>query len=156
MQVRIGPGLQQSGGNIVASRAGVVRLAAGGKVWLDGRQKRCAVQLLSELRGDPFGLGSAPRQHEMRFACGMGAGYSRIPADTWRGILRARLVRQELRLKAFSATRSWLRCSASPAARQQRAMYSNSGECLAASSVIRWRRQSPVVGTILEKHPAML
>jgi len=41
LQVRIGPGLQQSGGHIVASRAGVLRAAPGGKLWLDGRQKRC-------------------------------------------------------------------------------------------------------------------
>lgn len=40
MQVRIGPGLQQAGGRIVADRAGVVRAAPGGKLWLDARQKR--------------------------------------------------------------------------------------------------------------------
>jgi hypothetical protein len=39
-QVRIGPGLQQADGRIVADRAGVVRSAPGGKLWLDVRQKR--------------------------------------------------------------------------------------------------------------------
>ena len=38
--MRIGPGLQQADGRIVADRAGVVRSAPGGKLWLDVRQKR--------------------------------------------------------------------------------------------------------------------
>lgn len=41
-QIRIGPGLQQQGSDIVANRPGVVRVAAGSKVWLDSRQRRCA------------------------------------------------------------------------------------------------------------------
>lgn len=45
-QVRIGPGLQQQGGTIVASRPGVVRAAANGKVWLDSRQRRRAASII--------------------------------------------------------------------------------------------------------------
>ena len=41
-QVRIGPGLQQRGGVVMAIRPGVVRTAANGKVWLDSRQRRWA------------------------------------------------------------------------------------------------------------------
>ena len=39
-QVRIGPGLQHVGDSIVVSRAGVLRGAKGGRLWLEGRQMR--------------------------------------------------------------------------------------------------------------------
>lgn len=39
-QVRVGPGIQQLGGALVASRPGIVRASAAGKVWLESRQRR--------------------------------------------------------------------------------------------------------------------
>lgn len=39
-QVRIGPGLQQQGEALVASLPGILRSTAGGKLWLEARQRR--------------------------------------------------------------------------------------------------------------------
>ena len=38
--VRVGMGLQQSGGALVTNRAGVLRQTKGGKLWVEGSQKR--------------------------------------------------------------------------------------------------------------------
>ena len=38
--VRIGGGVQQEGGALVAVRAGVLRQAPSGKLWVEARQKR--------------------------------------------------------------------------------------------------------------------
>ncbi|KAJ3163506.1 exosome non-catalytic core subunit rrp40 [Geranomyces michiganensis] len=39
-KVRVGPGLQQEQGDLVAVKAGVLRKAGGNKYWIDGTQKR--------------------------------------------------------------------------------------------------------------------
>jgi len=38
--VRVGAGLQQAGGALVTNRGGVLRQTKGGKLWVDGSQKR--------------------------------------------------------------------------------------------------------------------
>ena len=38
--VRVGAGLQQSGGALVTNRGGVLRQTKGGKLWVEGSQKR--------------------------------------------------------------------------------------------------------------------
>lgn len=38
--VRVGAGLQQSGGALVTNRGGVLRQTKAGKLWVDGSQKR--------------------------------------------------------------------------------------------------------------------
>ncbi|KAJ3162565.1 exosome non-catalytic core subunit rrp40 [Geranomyces variabilis] len=40
IKVRVGPGLQQEQGDLVAVKAGVLKQAAGNKYWIDGSQKR--------------------------------------------------------------------------------------------------------------------
>jgi hypothetical protein len=40
--VRVGAGLQQNGAALVTNRAGVLRRTKGGKLWVEGSQKRCA------------------------------------------------------------------------------------------------------------------
>jgi hypothetical protein len=44
--VRIGGGVQQEGEVLVATKAGVVQQAKGGKLWVEARQKRCVVLVL--------------------------------------------------------------------------------------------------------------
>ena len=40
--VRVGAGLRQAGGALVTDRGGVLRRTRGGKLWVEGSQKRCA------------------------------------------------------------------------------------------------------------------
>jgi exosome complex RNA-binding protein Rrp4 len=41
--IRIGSGLRTQEGFVVSQKCGVVRQTRNGKIWLEGRQKRCAV-----------------------------------------------------------------------------------------------------------------
>ena len=40
-QVRVGAGLHAEGGHLRTTRAGVLRRTKAGKLWVQGRQKRC-------------------------------------------------------------------------------------------------------------------
>ena len=41
-RLRVGGGLQPDGEHLVASKAGILRASKAGKLWVEGRQKRCA------------------------------------------------------------------------------------------------------------------
>lgn len=42
-EVRVGSGITQAGGALRATKAGVVQAARGGKLWVQGTQRRCVV-----------------------------------------------------------------------------------------------------------------
>ena len=42
-QVRVGPGIQPEDNLLVASKAGVLRQTKGGKLWIEGKHKRCGL-----------------------------------------------------------------------------------------------------------------
>ena len=44
-QVRVGAGLHAEGGHLRTTRAGVLRRTKAGKLWVQGRQKRCGRNL---------------------------------------------------------------------------------------------------------------
>ncbi len=50
--VRIGGGVAQEGEQLLATKAGVLRQARGGKLWVEARQKRCGC-------GAPSGEGAS-------------------------------------------------------------------------------------------------
>jgi len=43
-QLRVGAGLRAEGGHLRTTRPGVLRRTKAGKLWVQGRQKRCALR----------------------------------------------------------------------------------------------------------------
>lgn len=82
-EVRVGSGLRQSVGHLVATKAGVVDSAAKGKVWVRGRQKRYAPAV-----GDAV-LGLVLERHSENYAVHIGGPFpAQLPALAFEGATR--------------------------------------------------------------------